>query len=168
MNLFLVFQDGAVDDMIIDVLALGFFTLLDDEFKGAILEYDSDLLVDLTSGQTPAKFTCRGCSGLVPYHSLPSGGTPQTNKSSESLSAPLVYAVESTRDENNGNMASTEGQPCVHGACIRGNANYSPFWRVVVTLTKVALNVIAAVCRYGGPACAFFMIFYGPICVGGA
>lgn len=46
-NLFIVFQDRNVGDMIVDVLALEFFTMIDDEFKVAVLKLDSSFLDDM-------------------------------------------------------------------------------------------------------------------------
>ena len=46
-NLFIVFQDRSVGDMIVDVLALEFFTMIDDEFKVALLNFDSSFLEDM-------------------------------------------------------------------------------------------------------------------------
>lgn len=46
-NLFIVFQDRSVGDMIVDVLALEFFTTIDDEFKVALLKFDSSFLEDM-------------------------------------------------------------------------------------------------------------------------
>ena len=48
-NLLIVFQDRGVNDMVVDVLALEFFTIIDDEFKTALLDYDSDFLFNMVS-----------------------------------------------------------------------------------------------------------------------
>lgn len=46
-NLFIVFQDRNVGDMVVDILALEFFTMIDDEFKNAVLNFDSSFLDDM-------------------------------------------------------------------------------------------------------------------------
>ncbi len=53
-NLFIVFQDRSVADMIVDVLALEFFTTIDDEFKSAVLKFDCSFLDDMVVGVQPS------------------------------------------------------------------------------------------------------------------
>lgn len=102
-NLVIVFRDRDVEEMIVDVLALEFFTIIDDEFKSALLAFDSSFLRDIAAV------------------------TPSTD---------------------------------AHEDCcdVAGCVVCAPF--------KGALLIVRAVCRIGGPLCAFIMIFYGPICLG--
>lgn len=53
-NLYIVFQDRSVADMIVDVLALEFFTMIDDEFKCALLKLDISFLDDMVVGIQPS------------------------------------------------------------------------------------------------------------------
>jgi len=53
-NLYIVFQDRSVADMIVDVLALEFFTMIDDEFKRAVLKFDISFLDDMVIGVQPS------------------------------------------------------------------------------------------------------------------
>lgn len=47
VNLLIVFSDAVPESMVVDVLALEFFTLIDDEFKTALLQYDDSFLDDM-------------------------------------------------------------------------------------------------------------------------
>ena len=102
-NLLIVFQDRRVEQMVVDVLALEFFTIIDDEFKSALIAFDSSFMRD------------------------------------------IVTATQS---------------PETHEDCcdVMGHVLVSPL--------KGVLLVARAICRIGGPLCAFIMIFYGPICLG--
>lgn len=102
-NLLIVFQDRRVEEMVVDVLALEFFTIIDDEFKSALIAFDSGFLRDI---------------------------------------------------------AAATQSPEAHDDCCDVARH------VVGSPLKLVLLVARAVCRVGGPLCAFVMIFYGPICLG--
>lgn len=106
--------------MVVDVLALEFFTVIDDEFKTAVIAFDSSFLDEMV------KMPLLEMSG-------PQRGLERTG---------FCYAEEPS-------------QTCCDTA---GNA--------VVYPLKGLLLAIRAICRIGGPFCAFAMIFYGPVCLG--
>lgn len=51
-NLLIVFEDANVVDMVIDVLALEFFTYIDDEFKRVLIGYDDSFLDEMLISPT--------------------------------------------------------------------------------------------------------------------
>lgn len=57
VNLLIVFSDAVPESMVVDVLALEFFTLIDDEFKTALLQYDDSFLDDML---LPTNYTAGG------------------------------------------------------------------------------------------------------------
>lgn len=103
-NLLIVFEDQRVEQMVVDVLALEFFTIIDDEFKSALIAFDSSFLRDIAT--------------------------------------------------------ATQSPEAGHDDCC------DVAWHVVGSPLKGVLLIARAICRVGGPLCAFVMIFYGPICLG--
>lgn len=158
-NLLVVFQDRAVEQMIVDVLALEFFTLIDDEFKAAVLEYDSTFLYDMLipppgpselSGpqRQPDDYTVRSSSYMAP----PVRRAPLR----EALFDPAEDGGETGLSGTAGCTTSgDEPKTCVDVAC---NAAIVPL--------KMVLLIVRAACRIGGPLIAFVSIVYGPYCLG--
>lgn len=135
-NLLIVFQDGRVSDMVVDVLALEFFTLIDDEFKNVLLEYDSSFLSEMVVTARPAELLGpqRESQEYAWYTAETVGGHPPP---------PPPHAVTDNPDT----------------CCDLAE-------KVVLSPIMLALLIVRAACRIGGPICAFVMIFYGPICLG--
>ena len=165
-NLLVVFQDRAVDQMIVDVLALEFFTLIDDEFKAAVIEYDSTFLYGMikqTTGPTaPAElagpqrhaddYTVRSSSYMNP----PIRRTP--------LTAPLYDTSEG--DDVESRQQSAEVRRGSTGNDTAEARADEAFCNVLIVPLRFCLLVVRFICRMGGPICAFIMIFYGPVCLG--
>lgn len=141
--------------MVIDVLALEFFTMLDDEFKVALLKYDSTMLYDMVV--------------------LPENLGPQLHQMNDHgivVSPPLNEAlfvpgrrVESSGGQTGGAtggrrgfLADTEAVPNTTCCDVAGDVAFFPF--------KVFLLIVRNCCRIVAPIIAFGMIFYGPICLG--
>lgn len=164
-NLLVVFQDRAVEQMVVDVLALEFFTLIDDEFKAAVIEYDSTILYEML--KPPLLI---GSPSALPGPQR--HADDYTVRSSSYMDppvrrAPLTEALyDPTEDEEGGERGRS-------GATGRGTASMDDpdtcedvACAVVVAPLKVALLIIRAACRIGGPLIAFVVIFYGPFCLG--
>lgn len=140
-NLFIVFQDGSVADMIVDVLALEFFTMIDDEFKAAVLRFDRLFLGDDRSF----------LDDMVVV-----GVRPPPASSPSSASSPRAEGAGSGGEggADAGRKSGTAG--C--GAAAMG--------QVALPVLETVLGGVRTLCRVAGPAFAFFMIFFGPICLG--
>lgn len=148
--------------MIVDVLALEFFTMIDDGFKAAVIGYDSTFLDDAFKGKaTPneepgprpvdagGEYTKRS-SSWMPSSIVES---PLTAK----LFRPDVISEASGGQEEGVSQIDEETKTCGGGGV---DALYLP--------VEVTLLVIRTICRLGGPLCAFVVIFYGPLCLGKA
>lgn len=136
-NLFIVFQDRNVGDMIVDVLALEFFTTIDDEFKGAVLKYESAFLDDMvTEAIEDGCYAGSACS-------LEDGGRE-------------ADAVRVSTKGGGGEEEEEEGK----GACA------AAVTKVVVPPLEAVLHGIRAFCRIAGPFFSCVMIVYGPYCLG--
>ena len=48
-NLLVVFLDRDVNDMVVDILALEFFTVIDDQFKTAVIDMDTKFFANMQS-----------------------------------------------------------------------------------------------------------------------
>lgn len=158
-NLLVVFQDRAVEQMVVDVLALEFFTLIDDEFKAAVIEYDSTFLYEMLRpppgpSELPGPrrhaddYTVRSASYMDP----PVRRAPLT----EALFDPTEDGGES------GPSSTSRGTAPRHDPEAYGDLACA----VVVAPLKLALLIVRAVCRICGPLIAFIAIFYGPYCLG--
>lgn len=128
-NLFIVFQDRDVANMVVDVLALEFFTMIDDEFKTALLNYDSSFLDDMLVGARQ------------------DGGSKGEREA-------IAAAAEEGRilPENKGRNKST---------CCADAARTAIVWPLIAVL-----RIVRLICLFVGPMFAFFMVFYGPYCLG--
>lgn len=159
-NLLVVFQDRAVEQMIVDVLALEFFTLIDDEFKAAVIEYDSTFLYEMlkTSTTNPSElpgprrhaddYTMRSASYMNP----PVRHPPLT----ESLFNPTEDDGESGLScARRGTASDDDSRTYGDVACAAAAAPL-----------KMVLLIVRAACRIGGPLVAFVAILYGPYCLG--
>lgn len=159
-NLLVVFQDRAVEQMIVDVLALEFFTLIDDEFKAAVIEYDSTFLYEMlkTPATNPSElpgprrhaddYTMRSTSYMDP----PVRHPPLT----EALFDPTGDGGESG-PSCAGRGTAPDGDPGTYSnvACA-----------IAAAPLKMVLLIVRAACRIGGPLIAFVAILYGPYCLG--
>ena len=138
-NLFIVFQDRSVGDMIVDVLALEFFTMIDDEFKVALLNFDCSFLEDMVIEAVEDGCYVGSASTLEDGHGGGGGGGGGGEDD----------------DYRDGNKNETR-----EGACA------SVVRTFFVTPLEAALHGIRMVCRVIGPAFSCVMIFYGPYCLG--
>lgn len=160
--MFIVFQDRRVPDMIVDVLALEFFSMIDDRFKAAVIGYDSTLLYDTIRGKaTPdevpglrqvdegGEYTKRSSSWM------PSAvvASPLTAK----LFSPDVISETGGGQQERVSLTVQDTKTCCGGRV-----------EVLCLPVEVTLLVIRTICRFGGPLCAFVVIFYGPLCLGKA
>lgn len=152
-NLFIVFMDGNVSTMVVDILALEFFTKIDDEFKTALLDYDSTILYDMTMSGRPSE-----SSGPQRH---------QREVHSATMIPPLAEAffvpggsAEPGGDRRVATGEGLRGRGGDHKTCcdVAGDVACFPF--------KVLLLILRACCLIVGPLIAFLMIFYGPVCLG--
>eukprot|EP00752_Nemacystus_decipiens_P007138 g6391.t1 len=138
-NLFIVFQDRSVGDMIVDVLALEFFTMIDDEFKVALLKFDSSFLEDMV-----IEAVVDGCY-VGSESTLEDGGGRG------------VRGVGGAADDYAGGKKDEMRD---------GGTRSSAVHKFVVVPLEAALHVIRTFCRVIGPAFSSVMIVYGPYCLG--
>lgn len=153
-NLLIVFQDRAVNQMVVDVLALEFFTLIDDEFKATVLEYDSTFLDDMLYVEAPSEVMGPARAG---EYVAPSSSWMPPHQPRSALAEALFEPGGVDQAEDRSPSAGTDTDPKT--CCDRSvGALLAPF--------KAVLLIVRVVCRVGGPLLAFLAIFYGPVCLG--
>lgn len=161
-NLLIVFDDAKVVDMVVDVLALEFFTLIDDEFKRILIDYDDSFLDDMliVPSSEPRRRPVSVAPGTDPGH-----GTKYSERSSSWKPGPvggsaLTQALFNAADDPE--AGPTPRQPRAgprdggdEGVCTTG----------FIWLIMLPLQIIRLTCRIAGPLFAAVMMVYGPYCL---
>lgn len=148
--------------MIVDVLALEFFTMIDDGFKAAVIGYDSTFLYDAIK----AKATPNEVLGLRPVDA----GGEYTKRSSSWMSPSMIESPLTAKLFSPDGVSQTSGgQEEEVSQTVEDTRTCSGGGVEALCLpVEVTLLVIRTICRLGGPLCAFVVIFYGPLCLGKA
>lgn len=141
----------AVPDMVFNVLALEFFTLIDDEFKTAMLEYDCTFLDSMLVEAAPLEVAGPQRAG---EHVSNSSSWIPSNHTRE----PFTEAAFEPRD-----IEEAKDRSVSVGV---GNFSKTCCGRGVEAAVKGVLLVVRAVCRIAGPWFACAAMFYGPYCLG--
>lgn len=144
--------------MIVDVLALEFFTTIDDQFKAAVIEYDSSFLYGIVLEKGSTKSGGAGRLEGGDYAARSSSWMPSAVKASpltEIIFRPGDFSEEDNKRDEETAPSAVGPKPCCDGAS-----------GAFVVSIKATLFVVSTACRLGGPLCALLMIFYGPLCLG--
>lgn len=158
VNLLIVFSDAVPESMVVDVLALEFFTLIDDEFKTALLQYDDSFLDDML---LPANYEQ---DAAVVEPSPGARSAYSVRSSSWRPSPPMGGLTQTLFDVNEVDEAAD--RPPSPPLPNRESGSDWVFSTTVLWLAVLPLMILRFVCLIGGPLISFFMIGYGPYCLG--